>query len=241
MLDTFKARLKAKMLTLGVNNLTPARLDTIAARLHKKFPDLKEDDEKGHDDQIDLFNEIFPLDELAKQDDTIRSLKAKSKEKEKEEKQEEKSGEHQKKEGKDGEKTPEDTPAWAKGLTDTIQTLSQTVATLQKEKTQSSIREKITGNEKMKDIPEAFWRKIPLPEKDDDIDGWIDERVNDHTEYTQGLADKGFQQVSKPVMGNQGGGGKGGNEKVSPAMSEFLKERKEKAAPAATNGQTQKV
>lgn len=76
MLDTFKARLKAKLLTLGVN-LSQTRIDAIADRLNKKFPDIT--DEAEHDGHIDEFNELQPFDEIAKVDDKVRTLESKTK------------------------------------------------------------------------------------------------------------------------------------------------------------------
>jgi hypothetical protein len=75
MLETFKARLKTKF--PGVN-LSQKRIDEFSARLHKKFPDLTE--EADHDTRLDELNELQPFDELAKQDDKLRTLEAKTKE-----------------------------------------------------------------------------------------------------------------------------------------------------------------
>ena len=76
MLDTFKARLRAKAKAWGVN-LSTKRIDALADRLHKKNPDLT--DEADHDSRIDDLNEITPLEDMAKQDDRIRSLETKAK------------------------------------------------------------------------------------------------------------------------------------------------------------------
>jgi hypothetical protein len=126
---------------------------------------------------------------------------------------------------KEGDTTTDDAPAWAKSLIESNQKLSQTVENLQKEKTQSTIREKISSNEKLKEVPAVLWNKRALPEKEEDVEAFIEDVVKDHTAFTQDLADKGFAQVSKPVVGTPAKAG-GGQEKVSTDMQAYLNEKK---------------
>ena len=225
-LETFKARLKAKSTALKAN-LSNQRIDEISARLHKKFPELTE--EKDHDDQIDLLNELTPLVDIAKQDDKIRTLESKPPKQDPPKQDPPAPGtesQHQ-----------DDMPAWAKTLVESNQKLSQSLEALQKEKTQQTIQQRITGHEKMKGIPEKFWNKRQMPDKEDGIDAWVEDVEKDYTEFQQSLADQGLvvtTQQKPPV-----GGGTGAKaDKVSPEMQAFLKQKKE----AATNGQqTQKT
>jgi hypothetical protein len=184
MLDTFKARLKAKAKTLGVN-LSQKRIDAIADRLHKKFPDVSDDAE--HDSLIEEFHEMQPLDELAKQDDRLRTL------------------ENKQTNPKPSDQTPpqditkktgtetatgDDVPAWAKSLMQTVQTLAT-------EKSQSSIKSKIA--EKLKDkVPEKFYSKRALPEKEEDIDTFIQEVETDWTDLKQENNNLGFASNTPP-------------------------------------------
>jgi hypothetical protein len=78
MLDVFKARLKAKTKAAGVN-LSQKRIDAFADRLHKKNPAITE--EADHDTAIDELDEVVSFKDIAKDDDRLRTLEAKSKDK----------------------------------------------------------------------------------------------------------------------------------------------------------------
>lgn len=235
MLETFKARLKAKILTLGVNNLTTQRLDTIAARLHKKFPDLTE--EKDHDTQIDLLHELTPLDELAKQDDRIRTLEAKTKGNEGQQNNNQQS--QQQSSGTEGNQQQQNKDDKAQTGDETavlLKTLLQEVQTLKKEKTHETITGKISAHDKLKGIPADFWNKRVIPEKEEDIENFVADVETGWTAVKQKLADEGFAQVTKPVLGDQKNG-KDKQEKVSSEMQSYLAEKK----AATQTQQTQKT
>lgn len=119
----------------------------------------------------------------------------------------------------EGEKKPEATepPEWAKTMIAELQSLKT-------EKLQSSISQKLTGHEKLKDIPAKFWNKRKQPEKEEEIDAFVDEVANDYTEFKNGLAEEGFSQTQKPVVGSKTTGG-GKDEKVSPEMKAYLEKK----------------
>jgi hypothetical protein len=200
MLDTFKARLKSKLKDLGVN-LSTKRMDAIADRLHKKNPDLKDD--KDHDEKIDELNELSPFEDIAKSDDRVRTLEAKTKEKppkKDEDQEEEGEGEDDagttKPKPKGKKKTDDEPPAWAKQL------LGE-VASLKKEKVQSTIQQKIAA--KLKDkVPEKFYSKRALPESEEDLDDFISEIETDWSDLKQSENNEGLGKTTKP-----GGGGEG--------------------------------
>lgn len=219
MLDTFKARLKAKLLTLGVNNLTQKRLDEIAARLHKKYPDITE--EKDHDEKIDEFNELQPLDELAKHDDKVRTLETQVKKGPPKKDPPSNDGGTDPK--KDDPPANDDAPAWAKSL-------MQEVQSLRTEKVQGTIKSKVL--EKLKDkVPDKFYGKRALPEKEDDIDGFISEIEKDWTDFKQEQVNAGLMSATPPSGGGSGGGSGGkGND---PALDADIKAWAEKNKPAA--------
>lgn len=203
MLDTFKARLKAKAKALGVN-LSTKRIDAIADRLHKRNPDLTDDAE--HDTRIDELHELQPLDEIAKADDRIRDLEAKAKgpapkKKEPElaeDEDDDEAGDDDTKAGKaKGKKKPSDEPppAWAKAL-------MQTVETLAKDKTHSSIQSKISARLKDK-VPEKFYNKRALPDSEDDLDAFIEDIENDWTDLQQEQTNEGLAKSGKPLGGGE--------------------------------------
>lgn len=210
MLDTFKARLKAKTTATGVN-LSQKRIDAIADRLHKKFPELVE--EADHDKHLDELNELTPFDEMAKTDDRLRTLENKKTEKPKDEPK-----------PTDTPKADDDTPAWAKTLIESNQKLSADLAAIQKEKNQQSISTKVSSHEKLKDVPADFLALSTLPEKEEEIDAFVDKVVTTWGNVKQKMADDGFAQTTKPVNGQAAGG----KDKVSSEMSAFLSAKKEK-------------
>jgi hypothetical protein len=123
MLDTFKARLKAKAKAAGAN-LSQKRIDAIADRLHKKFPDLTE--EADHEAKLEDYYDDDTLKDIAKDDDKLRTIEAiKPK--------------PQPQPSNDNNPQPqpqEEMPAWAKDLLTEVKTLKQ-------EKQQQSIQQKL--------------------------------------------------------------------------------------------------
>ncbi|MBC7948663.1 MAG: hypothetical protein H7Y42_12320 [Chitinophagaceae bacterium] len=192
MIDIFKARLKAKTKAAGVN-LSQKRIDAYADRLHKKNPDVKEEAE--HDTLIDALDELVIFKEVAKEDDQLRTLEAKVKaippapekkdddaDDDDDDIDDDSQGDKDKKDTAKDKKSKARTPKWAQELRDEIRSLKS-------EKSQSTIRTKIS--EKLKDdegnpkVPERFYSKRPLPEKEEDIDTWVEEVSTDWTELTK--------------------------------------------------------
>lgn len=209
MLDTFKVRLKAKY--PGVN-LSTKRLDAIADRLHKKFPDLT--DEADHDQKLDDLNELQPFDELAKQDDRLRTLENKPKEKE------EPKREDPPTEGKPKEPRPE----WLQLILDQNAALAERLNGIEREKSQTTISKKIDDLAKEKKIPASYYQKRKMPEKEEDIQSFIDEAATDYEVMRQELKDEGFQQSKRPPLGNPESDG---NDKISPMMRDHLERQKQ--------------
>ncbi len=198
MLQTFKARLKAKY--SGVN-LSNERITAIADRLHKKFPELTED--ADHDAKLDELNDLAPFDESAKQDDKLRTLEAKTRgQKTPEEIAAEVEAARKAAEGNDG--MPEWFKTYQKSVDDKLDGIL-------KEKSVNSIRQQAT--EKLKDVPAKFWNKRALPEKDEDIETFITEVQNDYKEFHQGLVNEGLAGTSIP-KGSSAPTGKASKEEV---------------------------
>lgn len=188
MLDTFKTRLKNKAKSLGVN-LSQKRIDAIADRLHKKFPDITE--EKDHDEKIEDFHEYQPLDELAREDDKLRNLEKKSKETPAHSDPPESGTPTPSKE--QPTKKDEDTPAWAKTLIDEVKTLKA-------ERTQATIKEKLAARLKDK-VPEKYYQRWALPEKEDDLESFATEVEADYNDLMQEKNNQGFAASSPPGGG----------------------------------------
>lgn len=214
-LETFKAQLKAKARTLGVN-LSQKRIDAIADRLHKKNPDLTE--VADHDARIDDFHELQPLDEIARTDDRLRTLEkpkpaAKPKAETTDDDDNDEPGNNPK------PKKDDEVPAWAKELIGTVQTLA-------KEKTLTTIKSKVADKLKDKGIPDSFYKRWTLPEKDEDVDQFVQDIESDWKELKQTENNQGLQNSSGAPAGSRGGGKAG---EVDSDLLNFSKRQNEKA------------
>lgn len=185
MLDTFKARLKAKTKAAGAN-LSQKRIDAFADRLHKKNPDVKDDAE--HDTLIDALDELVVFADVAKEDDRVRTLEAKASKQQ---------GGTDDEPGDDSDKSKgkrktgdDDMPAWAKSLVDEVKTLRA-------EKTQGTIKSKLA--EKLKDkVPAGFYDEWALPEKEDDLDSFAEKVEKKWSDLKQENNNHGLVNTSVP-------------------------------------------
>lgn len=225
MLDTFKARLKAKAKTLGAASLSNARIDAIAARLHKKYPELT--DEADHDTRIDEFNELQPLADIAKEDDRVRTLEAKAKGQPSNQNQDvddDNVDEPQPSTSKPKKKDTEEIPAWAKGLIDAVNTIT-------KEKTQTSMAAKVA--EKLKDVvPAKFYAGRLLPEKEEDLEAFVETVKADHTSFMQDMINEGLMSATPPLSG--GGPGKLDDKAFEAQVEAFVAEKKGATSSSTT-------
>lgn len=191
MLETFKARLKAKAKALGVN-LSQKRIDAFADRLHKKSPDITTDED--HDAKIEELHELQPLDEVAKADDQQRSLEAKLKNK---------GGNSKKEEETDPGNDPKDDdpppPKWA-------QKLMQDVESFKKGQTQLTLRDKLAAKLKGADgkelVPPSYYKGRALPESEEHLDQFVEEIKTDWNAFRQEQINAGFMSETKPPSGS---------------------------------------
>lgn len=216
MLETFKVRLKAKSTASGVN-LSQKRIDALAERLHKKFPDLTE--EKDHDEQIDGLYDTDDLKEIGALDDYQRA-----KDKRAADKKAKEDADKKKKEGEadDLDDVPDDTPKWAKALIQSNKKLTEDLANIQKEKSQGSIKSKAT--EKLKDVPAKFWEKRSLPEKEEELEAFVTDVTKDYDDFKVDMTNQGLSVYDKPKGGS--GGGDAVKNKVPDALKNWGEKQK---------------
>lgn len=89
-------------------------------------------------------------------------------------------------------KASDEPPAWAMKL-------EAKVDGLLKEKVQGTMKEKL--KEKLKDVPEKFYANWQLPEKEEDIEAFV-EKVNEtYTEFAQNKTDQEADAMGKPIEG----------------------------------------
>lgn len=188
MLDTFKARLKAKTKASGVN-LSQKRIDAYADRLHKKNPDVS--DEAEHDKLIDSLDEMVSFADTAKEDDRVRTLEQKAKQTA----PKDEPGDDDDDDSKPDPKTKGDkTPKWAKDL-------MQEVQSLKAEKAQGTIKSKVA--EKLKDkVPESFYAEWALPDKEDGLDDFITKVETKWTGFKQEQVNAGLMSDKAPAGGS---------------------------------------
>lgn len=220
MKEKILAAIKAKFPAV---NLSKKRLEAIAAKIEAKVID----DETKIDAALDAFNEYNPLSDMAKQDDTLRNLEAKVKAAAPAKKDEPVKVEPV--------VVDDDTPAWAKALIEQNKILSTGLAALQGEKAVSSIRAKATEklSEKGKEVPASYWGKRTLPEKEEDLDAFVNDVQTDYTAFTKELTEKGLSVVGAPRTGTGAVGG-GVTKEVSAEIKGFVATQQAKAAPVVT-------
>jgi hypothetical protein len=195
MLETFKARLKAKTKAAGVN-LSQKRIDAFADRLHKKNPDAKED--ADHDKLIDELDELVAFADVAKEDDRVRTLEAKVNKpaatKPKEEVEEE--------EETDDEPAADAKPKKKERIPGYMKIVLEKLEKLEKEKTVTSIQSKIKSHEKMKDVPEDFYDEWVKPEKEEDVDTFAEKVATKWGSFKQKENNEKASGSTKPVNGS---------------------------------------
>lgn len=210
MLETFKAQLKAKAKTLGVTNLSNKRIDAFAATLEKKHPNLATDDD--HTEKVDELLELVDLKEIAALDDYNRTKAAKKGDKQDDKKDDPTT----KKEGDDPnhqqQQPADDMPAWAKALVDSNKALTEKLNSIETEKSQLTIRQKIA--EKLTDVPEPYWSKMALPSKEEDIETFT-------AGVSQDWVNLGLSTSTKPHVPGGPSIGTPSKEQVDAVISNF--------------------
>lgn len=160
--DKIKERLKA---LFPKANLSKQRLDAIAAKLAPKPEDDATDDQV--DEIINDYNDVMDFEQIARDDDRIRTLEAARKQKPATKSEED-------------PKIDDDTPAWAKAL-------QQEIASLKAERAKETIVQRFNSDPRVKDIPE-FIRKGYIPQNEDDFEAKVIELSNEY---------KGFAEKNK--------------------------------------------
>jgi hypothetical protein len=166
MKEKIKEQLKAKLKAAGVN-LSNKRMDAIADRLSTKITKEEEIDAK-----LDELNELSPFAEMAKFDDYERAKEAKEKEDKKKKDAEDAAAaaakDKEEEKPADSAKAKDDEmPAWFKPYAEDLQSIK-------KEKTQTTLREKLAQQMKEKNIPMVFAKGRTL-EKEEDIEALVTE------------------------------------------------------------------
>lgn len=214
MLDTFKARLKAKSTAAGVNNLTSKRLDAMAAKLDKQFPDLTE--EKDHDEKIDLVYAPDDFKEMGAFDDYQRTKTAReAKEKADKEKKGSNSSDQS---NNDDQSSKDEMPAWFKDY-------AAKIDRIESEKKTTSLKQKLSSD-LLKDVPEVLWSKRALPEKEEDLQAFAEDVKSDFANLVKESSEKGLTVLSKSTPAASGGTDTK-DKAISPEVKAFVEKNKQ--------------
>lgn len=231
LVDKIKAQLKAKYPKV---NLSQKRIDAIAARLDKKITE-----ESEIDAQLEAINDITPFAEMAKEDDRLRTLESKAKagdpnkgkpkpgaeedEDDDDEDEDDDPAKNKPASGKSGSRAPK----WARELIESNKELSQKLQQIEKDRTASTILDKVKAHEKLKDIDPAFYNGRTLPDSEDGIEDFVTSVETDYLTIKQKFADQGLGGNTAPVLGGPN------KEGVSTAVETYIKN---KTAPEKSAG-----
>lgn len=188
MKPNYLARYKAKFSAV---NLSKERMDFIEARLDEKNPT----DDTSIDAELDALNRAFPFEEIAKTDDKLRNLEAKSK----------KAAPPKDKDKNDEPADPVD-PLKGEDKTDPVlkllQEMKQEISTLKGEK----IAETYTNRAKkdLEEVPHVIYKGRPIPTEEDKYQAFVAEVKADHASFVQEQTDKGFTAMGVPKAGSGG-------------------------------------
>lgn len=209
MKEKILAAIKAKFSTA---KLSAKRLDALAATIEAKVGT----DETLIDTTLDALNEIYPLADIAKDDHIRSTLEGKLKAT-----QTKKQDDSTDSAASTTTDIPDDTPTWAKALIESNKTLSSKLAAIESEKNQSTMKQKATTL--LKDIPASYWNRWQLPEKDEDLETFVEGVKTDYTAFTKDLTDKGIAVIPQPASG---GTTTPKPEEVSTDMKQYLESKK---------------
>lgn len=199
MKNKIKERLKAKF--PGVN-LSQKRIDAIADRLESK---VKEESEI--DQALDDMDSFYPFADIAKEDDRVRGLEAKTKP-----------------EPKPNDPKPEPTPSpddpkdeVSKALLEQLKALSEKVNAIESNKTSES--RKSVLEKKLEGLPDKVKTKFVKDfnrmsfQTDEDFNTFLSETEADIAEIKQDFSNQNLKTFGRPAIG-------GGKTEKEPAKEE---------------------
>jgi len=170
--DKSKIKERLKALFPGVN-LSNTRIEQLSTRLAPKPAD--DADDAAIDAVINEANFYNPFADMAKEDDLIRTLKA-----------------NQKTAPPEPE-PPKTDPVPDQKTDDTaalLKTLLAKVEGLEAEKKTTGLKEK--AKNLLAGVDEVFYKRIPLPEKEEDLDAWATEIKTDYTNLVKAENNSSF-------------------------------------------------
>ena len=98
---------------------------------------------------------------------------------------------------------PDEVPAWAKGLLETVKKQNETIAAFQAEKQQQSAKERFINQLKTQGVSETFYKRhLERTFKDDtEMEAFVNELKADEQAFLQTQANAGLSNLSGSVLG----------------------------------------
>nr|DAJ56925.1 MAG TPA: hypothetical protein [Caudoviricetes sp.] len=120
------------------------------------------------------------------------------------------------------EPNPDEVPAWAKGLLETVKKQNETIAEFQAEKLQQSAKERFLNQLKAQGVSEPFYKHhLGRTFKDDtEMDAFVSELKADEQAFLQAQTNAGLSSHSRPIIG----GGLKENEPSAEVQALFKKQ-----------------
>lgn len=120
------------------------------------------------------------------------------------------------------EPKPDEVPAWAKGLLETVKKQNETIAEFQAEKLQQSAKERFLNQLKAQGVSEPFYKHhLGRTFKDDtEMDAFVSELKADEQAFLQAQTNAGLSSHSRPIIG----GGLKENEPSAEVQALFKKQ-----------------
>lgn len=141
-------------------NLTKQRLDEIVSdKLIGRFSD------ESTNEEIDAILELLPINEIAKQDDKVRTLEARKQDSPKEDPKNE------------GGETDNEILKALKGLADRLDGIEN-------EKKRNSLAERFNSDERIKDVPD-FIKKGYIPNSEEDLEANIEALASEFKSFSE--------------------------------------------------------
>lgn len=211
-IQAVKDRIKA---LFPKTNLTQQRLTAIAGKLAQKPADDADDD--AIDQVINDFNDVMSIEDIAKNDDRIRTLTKKATE------SSEKKVETKSEKKEEGDEKGDDPMSI---ILNELKSLKTELTEIKTKDHQKSIEERFRSDERLKGIP-ASMLKGRVPKDDESFDQSVEELVSDWDEVSGQIQ----QTKEKSKLGAFGkdtppaGGGSGDTKQVSEKEADEIAKR----------------
>lgn len=101
---------------------------------------------------------------------------------------------------------PQPTPPPADDTAALLQQLLSKVSEMEKKERTATLQQRLSGHEKLKAVPQSFYRGRTLPDKEEELDAFAESVAADFTAFQQETAAQHLSGGHTPVIGTPAGG-----------------------------------